>query len=182
MYLITSGTKPFIYIGHPKTGSMSTRQVLMGLGAEEIFGQHGIKNDIVQEVIDQRGIVCSTCRLPYSLIVSWYHHDCICGRGAPETPPTLYEYLVNALATHPYLSLGTLFTGWLVSNCTIRFEHGMGPQLNFFLQCAGLPHVELPHINATQHQDYQHYYGHDSVALVATAFHRDFERYGYHFC
>lgn len=180
MYLITSGIKPFIYIGHPKTGSMSTRQALMELGAEEIYGQHGINYEIVEDVRLDGGVVCSTGRLPYDLIVSWYQHDCMCER--PTFQGTLYEYLTWALSNHPYLSKGTLFPGFEVSNRTIWFEGDMQAQLNQYLEECDLPAVKLPHINATVHHDFRAYFGFDSLALVASVFHKDFENYGYHFC
>jgi hypothetical protein len=182
MYLITTGNKPFCYIGHPKTGSTSVRKALLELGAEEIHGQHGIDNVTANDVIFNGGIVCSGCRLPYELIVSWYHHDCIVNKPALTDPPTLYGYLVKALSNHPYLSKGTLFPGEGLSNRTIRFEAGIERQLNRYLGECGLPAVKLPHINATDHSDHRDYYGFAAVSLVATAFHKDFENYGYHFC
>lgn len=177
-------TRPFVMICHPKTGSQSMQQVLRKtFSARPVRGMHYIDEDECQRILDNGGLIASTVRNPWDLMVSWYfysEHDPKYN-GKHPTIEAFKPWLFRVLeAGNGWIEKG-LFYGVEHCNRIFRFEHDLERQLNQCLMDCGLETVKFPHVAKTNHTHYSHYYDEESACAVALRFSEEIKEWGYMF-
>jgi len=163
-------TKPFCMILHPKTGSQATREALrQTFGARVVRGQHFFDEEECNRIVNEGGIVCSTVRNPWDLMISWYFYSEKRPAGNGQFPKCreFPEWLDATLkGGNGWIEKG-LFYGVDFCNRIIRFEHGVEDQLNNCLRDCGLTPVKMRRVADTGHSHYSHYYDIPSAIKVA---------------
>lgn len=182
MFVVDSkcGTIPFCMICHPKTGSQSMQKVLReSFKARPVRGLHFINPDECERIRNEGGIVASTVRNPWDLMVSWYCYTMLQAHNSqyPEVEPFKSWLLRTLEAGNGWIEKG-LFFGVEQCNRIFRFEHDLEFQLNNCLQDCLLPPVKLPHIAKTEHTHYSNYYDCETSVAVALRF-PEVQEWGY---
>jgi len=177
-------TFPFCMICHPKTGSQSMQQCLReAFRARPVDGMHYFNAEECERIQSAGGIVASTVRNPFDLMVSWYfysEHDPKYNGQHPTIMP-FTEWLPRILISgNGWIEKG-MFYGANSCNRMFRFEHNLEVQLNNCLLDCGLTPVKLPHLAKTGHTHYSHYYNKECVDKVARYFCDDINEWGYEF-
>lgn len=177
MYVIESEF-PFAYIGHPKTGTRSTRTALRTkYNLKSFGGQHKVSPEQCKRIRDAGGIVCSTVRNPFDTLVSWYFHQLlnnreINGRSFPV-------WLADTIDGPMYLDYYDMFYGTQYCNKIIRFEDGLEWQLNYCLTMCRLETVKMGHIGRGKRRPYQEMYTPKEVDLVWNRYRSELIQWGY---
>lgn len=123
-------------------------------------------------------------RNPYDRIVSNY---CYANQkwGLPCT--NFKDYLTNYLPNFSRKLIHLNQYDWISdfkNNIRVDFV-GLFENLqeDFSIICdkIGIPHQELPHINATEHKHYTEYYDEETKEIVAEKYAKDIEYFGYKF-
>lgn len=165
----------------PRTGTRSVVEAIEPLGAYKV----GSKHRIPQEMPDV-DIVVSTIRNPYDVLVSWYHFpDKEWGQhrkynigGGGRSWPEFLDYVFSG--EHRWLEKSTL-PGADNASDFIRYELGVGVELNRILRLAGRPPVDVPHVGRTVRPRYQAWYTLQQRQKVRERFADDFETFNYEF-
>lgn len=176
MYVIESGTRPFAFIAHPKTGSQSCRLALKrDLRAQQVRGHHTVDEPTVDRLTESNGIIACTVRNPFDVMVSWYFYS---HRHADQLPD-FSEWVTHTIeAGNGWIEQG-MFYGAKHCNAIIRFEDGVERQLNRFLTKCGLPNVSLDYVGSTKHNEYRYYYEPAIKNLVFNRFKKEFQEFDY---
>ena len=184
---ILKGTKTLGFIAHPRTGSQSTRLAFQKLGCESPGGHHGIDVEACQGILESGGIVYSTVRNPFDVIVSWYYYSHENVKRPANQPITPFTDWVHHLIEEGdrwvqvrWLENG-LFFGAKHCNWHIRYEQDIQLQTNVLLVYCGLPTITLPRRGATERGPYQMMYNCDTKKLVQRTFEEDLREWGYTF-
>lgn len=173
-------TTPFGFVGHPKCASQSVRRALLDVGARSPSGHHGVSDEDVQEILDSGGMVCSTVRNPWDLMVSWYYDRVRAYRSRAVAVTPFDRWLPKVLeGGNGWIEKG--FYGTNACNRIIRFEHDIQDQLNNCLTDCGLPEVELGHMGGSAHGRYQDYYTPRTAIMVYKYFVDEIEEWGYEY-
>jgi hypothetical protein len=184
MYYIkaTTDTKPFVMIGHPKTASTSCRHALSAThGAQVIRGQHWFDTDIIDETLENEGVVISTIRNPYCTFVSWYQYSHVNSRTLYGEPKLFKDWIHGFLESgNEWIEKG-LFYGAGMCNRLIKFEADIQFQLNNALADCGLGPVELQHENKTNRGHYSEYYDLAAAVAVTRYAYPELTEFDYHF-
>jgi hypothetical protein len=176
MYVLSDHNLGFI--AHPKTASTATQRVLRGLGAAQYDNHHGIKDHICQRILDTGGLIMSTIRNPFDLMVSWYFHY-----KQRTEPPSFKEWLPQQLANpNDYIRKG-LFYGLPWTNRVLRFEN-LQDDFNAVLSEVALESVTIAPFNVSHKRDgkpYQEMYDFELIHLVQHHFGDVIAEHGYSF-
>ena len=176
-------TTPFGFIGHPKTGSQACRKALREqLKARNPAGHHNVDQQEVADILDAGGIVCSTVRNPWDLMVSWYGFQSMMANNStfPEMVP-FERWLPRILeAGNGWIEKG-LFYGAMDCNRIIKFEYNIEKQLNQALSDCGLTPVTLEVVGNSPRTDYQDYYTPALAIMVERRFQEEIVEWGYNF-
>lgn len=177
----------FCMICHPKTGTKSCRDALKdNFSVGTYKGQHGIEEPICRRILDSGGIVCSTVRNPFDVVVSWYFYHHV--RRLPNKPGTTlrpFDKWLPEEFDRPTFILSRkeekMFYGTHLCNHIIRFEDGLADGFNQALARAGMGPVEVPHRGVVPRKPYKEMYDARTIALVVDRFGDEIENWGYQF-
>lgn len=170
----------------PRTATRSVVAAIEPLGAVKVGTKHRIPKREPQ--VD---LWVATIRNPLDVIVSWFHFP---DKDQPErrrragsqrlqesggngrTWPEFLEYVLSG--EHNWMKDTTLL-GAEHASLVIRQDIGVQKGLNFILDYAGYPEVEVPCIGKTERPAAETYYTPEQEAAVREKFKADFERFGY---
>lgn len=134
-------------------------------------------------VLDNGGILASTVRNPWDLMVSWYGYNSMkpYNPNFPKMPPFEKWLPDTLLAGNGWIERG-LFYGAEGCGRIIRFEHCIETQLNNILTDCGLPTVSMPEkIGESPRTAYQDYYTPRLAIMVERRFYEEIATWGYDF-
>jgi len=175
-------TRPFCFIGHPKTGTQSIRQALRKAGCRK-GSHHGFDEEEIDFILNNGGVVVSTVRNPFDLTVSWWAYgELMMKQAAGQGKPAPFDYWLPRIleSGNGWIEKG-LFYAAKYCNRIIRFEHDIELQLNRCLTDCGLPPVTLEHVGKSPHDHYTTYYGIKEALLVDRYFRPEISEWGYEF-
>jgi hypothetical protein len=192
--MIISKKHSFIYIAVPKTGSTSIELALRQLDDKTLL--HYGKNKKALEAEDDNipkhiGAVdlkkevnkyyeyfrFGFVRNPWERVVSWVREE-----GFPLRSGFLNK---DNFETYPNFfwkqSSDFLYDG---DKCLVDFigkVENMQEDFNTICDKIGIPQLELEYHNKTKHKHYTEYYDDESIELVAKAYKKDIDLFGYKF-
>lgn len=164
------------FIAHPKTASSATQRVLRGLGARLYGNHHAAEERWCRPILDSGGIIMSTIRNPYDLLVSWYFHY----KQRAERR-SFKEWLPQQLANpNDYIRKG-LFYGLQWTNRVLRYE-ALQSDFNAVLVEMGLGPITIKPFNVSikrEGRPYQQMYDLELIHLVQRHFGDVIAEHGY---
>lgn len=182
----------------PKTAGASVGQMCMAMGFAGIG--HNLRDlryvSLAQYRKQHPQILSFTVvRNPWDRLVSAYHFLAQGGLNPQDTADAerfvspyrnFNEFVANAFTDNAILDQLHFRPQYqwisdesgLVVDFVGRFE-SLQQDISRFLELTGLPDYRLPHVNRAEHKDYRQYYSGKSIEIVAAAYARDVELFGY---
>jgi len=157
--------------------------VVRDLGGQLYGSHHDAEERWCRPILDAGGIIMSTVRNPYDLLVSWYFHY-KARRGTQANDMESFKvWLPQQLGSpNQYIRKG-LFFGLPWTNRVLRYEH-LQTDLNAVLVEVGLAPVTLEQVNVSTHREgrrYQEMYDPTLITLVRYHFGDLLTEHGYSF-
>ena len=175
MYILNN----LAFIAHPKTASTATMKVLRAQGAQLYGNHHEVQEDRCSMILDSGGIVMSTVRNPFDVMVSWYFHYANRRKGAVMEP--FREWLPWILNhPNPYMEQG-MFYGLPWTNWVLRYEN-LQADFNAGLTELGLAPVVISPANVSHLRDgrpYQEMYDTKLRNLIEQHYEDELSEFGY---
>jgi len=174
------------FVAHPRTGSRSTRDLLLELGAERAAGHHQVDEVMLRNVLTKGGFGACTVRNMFDVLVSWYYNANFNNQGGPfqPEPPTFDEYLFTTIEkpTHRWFMTPIYHYGLPWCSFHVRYEN-LEADVVEMLKRAGLPNKPLEHVgkSVARRPDYQSYYGETTRRAVEKRWASDLHLTGYEF-
>ena len=169
------------FIAHPKSASTATMEVLRTLGAQLYGNHHEVREDWCRPILESDGLVMSTIRNPFDVMVSWYFHYANRRKGVVMEP--FKEWLPWILDhPNPYLGQG-MFFGLPWTNRVLRYEN-LQADFDSALSEVGLEPVAIPLANVSHLRErcpYQEMYIPKLRGLIEQHFEDELSDYGYSF-
>jgi hypothetical protein len=169
------------YIAHPKTASSATQRVLRAMGAKIYGNHHSVDGQWCRPILESGGVIISTIRNPFDLLVSWYFHY---AQRRPNQVMEPFSKWLPWLVANPndYIKRG-LFFGLPWTTHVVRYEN-LQEDFNAALIAADLPPTTLESFNVSHKREgrpYQEMYDSDLIHLVWANFRNDIIDNGYTF-
>jgi len=169
------------YIAHPKTASSAMKQVLSALGATLLGSHHDFEDEWCQPILDSGGLIMTTIRNPFDLMVSWYFHY---AKRRPGTPMESFKEWLPAQLEHPndYIKRG-IFCGLRWANRPLRFEN-LQEDFDKVMVEVGLKYAHIEPFNVSLNREgcpYQEMYDDHLRQLIVYHFGDLLERHQYFF-
>lgn len=169
------------FIAHPKTASTATMKVLRALGARLYGSHHEVREEWCQEILESRGLVMSTVRNPFDIMVSWYFHYSNRRKGAVMEP--FSEWLPWILEhPNPFMEQG-MFYGLPWTNRVLRYEN-LQVDFDSTLTEVGFEATVIPLENVShlrKKRAYQEMYDLHTKSLIEQHFEDELVNFGYSF-
>ena len=169
------------FIAHPKTASVATQAALRTIGAVSIGNHHEVDVHLCQRILDAGGVILSTIRNPFDLLLSWYFHGRKRNNALTTKPFTewLREFLRNP---NHYVRQG-LFFGLPWTNRVLRFETLQQDFDAVIREFTGNP-LRIAPANVSEERagrPYQEFYDDGTRRLIEDHFGAELQEHGYVF-
>jgi len=157
------------FIAHPKTASIATKRTLESLGATELGGHHEQLPEWCRPILESGGIIMSTVRNPFDLMVSWYfHYQRKLGGQVRSFKDWITLFFQNP---NDYVRLGS-FRGLQWTNRILRFEN-LQADFDAVLAEIGVEPTVIEQWNVSHLREgrpYREFYDDETRELVASQF------------